>query len=117
GEFVSQYYLGQGREIPREIITSLALPDSEVLESALATRAERRVRVTHSVRGHRNQWLELARTNAEQQLASRLASQNELDRRFDALRGALGLEAPPQRLECFDISHSHGEATVASCVV
>ncbi|MBA2779498.1 excinuclease ABC subunit UvrC [Billgrantia kenyensis] len=117
GEFVSQFYLGQGREVPREVITSLPLPDSEILESALASRAGRRIRVTHSVRGHRSQWLELARTNAEQQLSSRLASQGELDRRFKALQEALDLDAPPERIECFDISHSHGEATVASCVV
>ncbi|WP_234273272.1 excinuclease ABC subunit UvrC [Billgrantia zhangzhouensis] len=117
GEFVSQFYLGQGREIPREVITSLPIPDDSILESALSSRAERRVRVTHKVRGHRSQWLELARTNAEQQLASRLASQNELDRRFDALQEALALDTPAERLECFDISHSHGEATVASCVV
>ncbi|MCE8014767.1 excinuclease ABC subunit UvrC [Halomonas sp. MCCC 1A17488] len=117
GEFVSQYYLGQGREIPREVISSLPLPDGDILESALSSRAERRVRVTHKVRGHRGQWLELARTNAEQQLASRLASQSELERRFDSLQQTLGLEEAVERLECFDISHSHGEATVASCVV
>ncbi|MGM0785195.1 MAG: excinuclease ABC subunit UvrC [Pseudomonadota bacterium] len=116
-DFVSQYYLGQGREIPREVITTHSLPDPSVLESALSTRAERRVRVTHSVRGHRSQWLELARTNAEQHLASQLANQGELDRRFAALRDALELSETPERLECFDISHSQGEATVASCVV
>ncbi len=116
-EFISQYYLGQGREIPREVITSLPLADADILESALAARAERRVRLAYSVRGHRHQWLELARTNAEQQLAGQLASQAQLTHRFDALRDALALSQAPQRLECFDISHSHGEATVASCVV
>ncbi|EWG99906.1 excinuclease ABC subunit UvrC [Halomonas sp. BC04] len=116
-EFISQYYLGQGRDIPREVITSLPLADTDILESALAARAERRVRLAHSVRGHRHQWLELARTNAEQQLAGQLASQAQLTLRFDALRAALALPRAPQRLECFDISHSHGEATVASCVV
>ncbi|TFH88223.1 excinuclease ABC subunit UvrC [Billgrantia azerbaijanica] len=117
GDFVSQYYLGQGREIPREVVTSHPLPDPDILESALGSQAGRRVRVTHRVRGHRSQWLELARTNAEQQLAGQLASQSELARRFAALRDALSLEAVPERLECFDISHSQGEATVASCVV
>ena len=74
--------------------------------------------MTDQVRGHRAQWRELARTNAEQQLASQLASQNQLAKRFDALREALDLEHRcRKRLECFDISHSHGEATVASCVV
>ena len=116
-EFVSQFYLGQEREIPREVITTLPLPDSELVASALSQRAGRSVRVANRVRGHRSQWLELARTNAEQQLASRVASQGELKRRFSALQQALDLTAPPARLECFDISHSHGEATVASCVV
>ncbi|MBB3139750.1 excinuclease ABC subunit UvrC [Halomonas organivorans] len=117
GEFVSQFYLGQAREIPGEIITSHSLPDTELLASALGERAGKRIRVTDQVRGHRAQWRELARTNAEQQLAGQLASQTKLAKRFEALREALGLETVPTRLECFDISHSHGEATVASCVV
>ncbi|MFO7647197.1 MULTISPECIES: excinuclease ABC subunit UvrC [Halomonas] len=117
GEFVSQYYLGQAREIPREVITSHPLPDAALIGRALSERAGRRVRLTDQVRGHRAQWRELARTNAEQQLAGQLANQAQLTRRFEALRDALGLEATPRRLECFDISHSHGEATVASCVV
>jgi excinuclease ABC subunit C len=116
-EFVSQYYLGQTREIPREVITSHALADRELIGAALSERAGKRVRLTDQVRGHRAQWKALAITNAEQQLASQLASQAQLTRRFTALREALGLAATPKRLECFDISHSHGEATVASCVV
>ncbi|WP_016855295.1 excinuclease ABC subunit UvrC [Halomonas smyrnensis] len=117
GEFVSQFYLGQAREIPGEVITSHALPDAELLAQALSEHAGKRVRVTDQVRSHRAQWQELARTNAEQQLAGQLANQTQLARRFEALREALGLEQPPERLECFDISHSQGEATVASCVV
>lgn len=117
GEFISQYYLGQGREVPSEVLGSHALPDSELLQSALSEHAARRVRVAHQVRGHRAQWLQLARTNAEQHLASEMANRSQLSRRFEALRAALAMDAPPQRIECFDISHSHGEATVASCVV
>ncbi|MDN3521070.1 excinuclease ABC subunit UvrC [Halomonas ramblicola] len=117
GDFISQYYLGQAREIPREVITSHPLPDAELLGQALTERAGRKVRIAHQVRGHRAQWKELAGTNAEQQLAGQLANQSQLSRRFEALREALGLDTPPARLECFDISHSHGEATVASCVV
>lgn len=117
GEFVSQFYLGQERDPPEEVLTSLALPDAGLLQDALSERAGKRVRVAHQVRGHRAQWLQLARTNAEQYLATRLADQAQLTRRFEALREALGAETAPQRLECFDISHSHGEATVASCVV
>ncbi|MDR5902197.1 excinuclease ABC subunit UvrC [Halomonas icarae] len=117
GDFISQYYLGQAREIPREVITSHAVTDAELIVQALAEKAGRRVRLTDQVRGHRAQWKELALTNAEQQLAAQLANHNQLAQRFDALRDALGMAEAPARLECFDISHSHGEATVASCVV
>lgn len=117
GEFISQYYLGQGREMPNEVLGSHALPDGELLQSALSEHATRRVRVAHQVRGHRAQWLQLARTNAEQHLAGEMANRSQLSRRFEALREALVMDMPPQRIECFDISHSHGEATVASCVV
>lgn len=117
GNFISQFYLGQSREIPTDIITSLPLPEAQLLTGALSERAGRRTRVIHQVRGHRAKWRELARTNADQQLAGQLANQDQLQRRFEALREALDLPSPPSRLECFDISHSHGEATVASCVV
>ncbi|SEN57352.1 Excinuclease ABC subunit C [Halomonas caseinilytica] len=117
GDFISQYYLGQAREIPGEVITSHALSDTDLIARALEARAGKRVRLTSRVRGHRAQWQELARTNAEQQLSSQLASQSQLAHRFASLRDALALDQVPARLECFDISHSHGEATVASCVV
>lgn len=116
-EAVSQYYLGQPHDIPAEVITSLALDDSALLADALSQQAGKRVRVTHQVRGHRAQWQQLALTNAEQHLASRLASHQQMSERFQTLQHALGLTQMPERMECFDISHSHGEATVASCVV
>ncbi|MGQ7248977.1 excinuclease ABC subunit UvrC [Halomonas sp. V046] len=117
GEFISQYYLGQAKEIPAEVLTTHPVPDAVLIGMALTEQAGRRVRLTEKVRGHRAQWRELARTNAEQQLGGQLANQTQLKKRFEALREALGLDQPPARLECFDISHSHGEATVASCVV
>ncbi|GHC36546.1 excinuclease ABC subunit UvrC [Aidingimonas halophila] len=117
GEFVSQYYLGQQRELPGEVITSHPLPDGTLLQGALSERAGKRIRLASEVRGHRAQWLQMAQINAEQQLASQLADQSQMEKRFETLREALALERPLQRLECFDISHSHGEATVASCVV
>ncbi len=116
-EVVSQYYFGQPHNVPSEVITSHPLDDSELIAEALTQQAGKRIRVTSQVRGHRAQWQQLAITNAEQQLASQLANQTQLTQRFTALQKALGLADTPQRLECFDISHSHGEATVASCVV
>ncbi|WP_336315986.1 CusA/CzcA family heavy metal efflux RND transporter [Stutzerimonas stutzeri] len=73
--------------------------------------------ITHRVRATRARWQQLALTNAEQALGARLANRQHLSARFDALAEALELDEPPMRLECFDISHSSGEATVASCVV
>lgn len=114
---VSQYYLGQANEVPAEVLTSHTLEDADVLQGALSEHAGRRVRLAHQVRGHRAQWLELAATNADQHLATKLASRQQLSDRFTALSRVLDCPEIPQRLECFDISHSHGEATVASCVV
>jgi excinuclease ABC subunit C len=73
--------------------------------------------VVSRVRGDRAGWQRLAQTNAEQQLGSHLASKQNIYHRYLALQEALGLDSTPQRIECFDISHSSGEATVASCVV
>ena len=73
--------------------------------------------IRDNVRGQRRGWVKLALTNAVQSLGEHLANRNNLHRRFVALQQALALEEMPARLECFDISHSAGEATVASCVV
>ncbi|WP_394424327.1 excinuclease ABC subunit UvrC [Vreelandella stevensii] len=116
-EVVSQYYFGQPHSVPSEVITNLPLEDGTLIADALAQQAGKKVRVTHQVRGHRAQWQHLAMTNAEQQLASQLANTSQLTERFTSLQQALGLPSLPERLECFDISHSQGEATVASCVV
>lgn len=114
---VGQYYFAQPHEIPDEVITSHPLADDRLLQSTLSQQAGKHIRLTHQVRGHRAQWQDLAVTNAEQHLTSTLASRQQMSTRFAALQKALALEHSPKRLECFDISHSHGEATVASCVV
>ncbi len=113
--FVAQYYLH--RPIPAEIIVSDAPEDIALLGEALGGSAGHSVEVKASVRGDRARFLDLARKNAVAALASRLASRQTLLARFEALRDLLGLEEVPRRLECFDISHTMGEATVASCVV
>lgn len=116
--FLSQYYLVDGaREIPREIVVSHKLDSSVTLEQALAEKAQRKIQINSSVRSSRAQWLKLAVETAKQNLLSHLANKQTLFQRFEALQDALNLSERPQRLECFDISHSSGEATVASCVV
>ena len=117
-EFIPQFYLASSsREIPRELIVSKPLDEVEVIASALQQAAGRQVSINHQVRSHRAQWLQMAATAAQQNLVAHINSKkNSLDR-FVALQDALNLDETPQRLECFDISHSSGELTVASCVV
>ena len=113
--FVAQYYLG--RDAPSEIIIDSDIEDRELLEPELSQRAGRKVAIRNRVRGDRQRWLDMARTNAEQGLNLKVASNATIRRQFAALTEALDLEDPPERLECFDVSHTSGEATVASCVV
>ncbi|MGB0467881.1 MAG: excinuclease ABC subunit UvrC [Pontibacterium sp.] len=115
--FVAQWYFSGTREIPNGIITSYPLEDQACLEEALSEKRGKRVTLSNNVRGERAGWQRLAQTNAEQHLGSHLANKKNVYNRFLALQEALGADAVPQRLECFDISHSSGEATVASCVV
>ena len=115
--FVAQWYLSSVREIPNTVITSVEVDDSDLLEEALAEKRGRKVSLVHNVRAERAGWQRLAQTNAEQHLASHLANKKNVYNRFLELQEALSLDSVPQRLECFDISHSSGEATVASCVV
>lgn len=114
-QFVAQYYLE--RPVPRELVLSTAVDDRASLAEALSEHAGHAVQVKTSVRGERARFLDLARRNAAAGLTSRLASRQTLGRRFDDLQALLELPARPQRIECFDISHTRGEATVASCVV
>lgn len=113
--FVAQYYLG--RDAPAEIILECDIDDGELLEAELSERMGRRIAIRHRVRGDRLRWLRMSRTNAEQGLNLQVASNATIKRQFAALGEALQLEEPPERLECFDVSHTSGEATVASCVV
>lgn len=113
--FVAQYYLG--REAPPEIILETDIEDREVLEAELGDRAGHRVEIRHKVRGDRQRWRKLAGANADQGLNLRVASNATIKRQFEALGEALDMDEPPARIECFDVSHSSGEATVAACVV
>ncbi|HEX5788669.1 MAG TPA: excinuclease ABC subunit UvrC [Woeseiaceae bacterium] len=113
--FVSQYYLG--REAPREIVLDTPIEDADVLEQTLTERSGYRVAIRTRVRGDRHRWLAMAQANAENGLNIRIASNATLKRQFRTLGEILELEETPARLECFDVSHTSGEATVASCVV
>ena len=113
--FIAQYYLD--KPVPRELLLEHALDDAALLAEALGTQSGHEVEIKHSVRAERARFLELAAKNADAALVARLASNENQRERFEALRDLLGLDEVPKRLECFDISHTMGEATVASCVV
>jgi excinuclease ABC subunit C len=113
--FVSQYYLG--RDAPAEIILNREIDDALLLQDELSNRMGRKVRIRHKVRGDRVRWSQMAQTNAEQGLNLQVASNATIRGQFQALAEALSLDEVPERLECFDVSHTSGEATVASCVV
>ncbi len=117
--FLAQYYLAgaSGREIPKEIISSHQLENNTALSQVLAEQAGRKVTISHHVRSHRAKWLKLAAATAGHNLNSYLANRQTIHQRYEALQDLLSLPELPSRLECFDISHSSGEATVASCVV
>jgi excinuclease ABC subunit C len=114
-QFIAQYYLD--RPVPRELILGELLADQDILAELLTQHAGRAVELKSSVRGERAQFLQMAERNAQASLTARLASRQTLGTRFDDLQKVLGLAAAPRRIECFDISHTMGELTVASCVV
>ncbi len=116
--FLGQYYFaGAQRDWPKAVILSHELADEAALAQALTERTGRRVEVTSRVRSQRARWLKLAQENVAHSLAAYQADRRNVHARFVALAEALQLEEVPERLECFDISHTMGEATVASCVV
>ncbi len=113
--FVSQYYLE--KPVPSEIILSRRLEDAELIEAVLSRQAGRKVRLSSGVRGERARWLKMAEGNAEIALQARLSARMDMEDRVQALQNVLKLPEAPERMECFDISHTRGESTVASCVV
>ncbi|MBI5451498.1 MAG: excinuclease ABC subunit UvrC [Gammaproteobacteria bacterium] len=113
--FLSQYY--QGQLTPGEILLSTDVDEPEFIEQLLTETAGHKVRLQTRVIGERARYLDLARSNAQQNLKRHLSSRASLAQRYVLLQQALHLDALPQRLECFDISHISGQQTVASCVV
>ena len=113
--FLTQYYLG--RSVPAEVIIRTDMEDRRLLENVLGEKAGHKVSIRTRVRGDRSRWRSLAETNARQGLALNLASKATIRRQLAELAARLELDAPPERIECFDVSHTQGEATVASCVV
>lgn len=115
--FIAQFYLGGIQELPKTLIVSHELEDGDALVEGIFETTQKKIEVLSSVRGQRARWLDLAKLNAEQGLQARLSDKRNHFSRVTALQKLLGFSDPPSHMECFDISHSSGEATVASCVV
>jgi excinuclease ABC subunit C len=113
--FITQYYLE--RTPPRELILSHAIDDHLLLETVLSQLGGRRVEIKSAVRGERARYLAMAMQNAVSALATERHGKQAQWQRVQALQSMLGMPEPPARIECFDISHTQGEATVASNVV
>ncbi|OUR71623.1 excinuclease ABC subunit C [Methylophaga sp. 41_12_T18] len=113
--FIPQYYLG--KDVPREILVSHVPDDMALLEDVLKNESQHRVSLRNPQRGTSVRWMKMAKMNAEISLNQRLSSRSNLLQRFELLQSALEMDEMPKRIECFDISHTSGEKTVASCVV
>jgi excinuclease ABC subunit C len=113
--FIAQYYLDKA--VPAEILANVQPQDKDILEDGLSAQAGRKVKITCSTRGERLRWLDMAKTNASMAVEARLATSAASGQRMEALQAALDLDELPRRMECFDISHTGGAQTVASCVV
>lgn len=116
--FVGQFYLqgSEARTLPADILLDFTLPERELLAASLSELAGRKVSIQSKPRGDRARYLKLARTNAATALTTRLAQHSTIQQRLAALAAFLKLEQI-NRMECFDISHTMGEQTIASCVV
>ncbi|MEJ2094051.1 MAG: excinuclease ABC subunit UvrC [Gammaproteobacteria bacterium] len=117
--FIPQFYLERSvqRMIPDEILLSHVPEDKELLESVLSEKSGRKISLKHRLRGERARWLEMASENAAIMLKQHLDGKLSQQTRLEELQELLKLDEPIERIECFDISHTQGEATVASCVV
>lgn len=118
-EFLEGFYWQQERDLPKEIIINQALlaVDVHILKEAFSHSYHHKLHIKTRVKEQRAAWLHLAQLNAQEAIKARLQSTLQISERLQALQKTLQLSRVPQRIECVDISHFQGEATVASCVV
>jgi excinuclease ABC subunit C len=119
---IGQHYLGRADLIPQRLVVATQVPGQQLLMHALSQSYQEQggrglVKILANPRGQSAKWLSMATKNAEVALQSHLLSKAQLQTRFTAVQNALSLAVTPHRIACFDVSHSSGEATVASCVV
>lgn len=117
-QFLAQFYLRANQmDVPKQVLTSHLVSNVGAIVTAIKQHVQRSVDIQHQVRTHRARWIAMAMEAAQQNLNNRLGNQMAILKKFEALQNALDLDDMPERIECFDISHSSGERPVASCVV
>lgn len=114
--FLSQFYAGD-RDLPREVLLPLEVDGRTALEEVWRERTGRAVDLMVPQRGERKELIAMAERNAALALAERSRREEDREGRLEALRELLGLDDPPHRIECYDISHLHGVLSVGSRVV
>lgn len=115
--FFLQFYLAGNKIIPKQIVLANTLSDQEAVANLLAGEAGHKVTFFKGAREEKRKYLELAQANANTALEAQYSQQKSVFARYIDLEAALELDSPIQRMECFDISHTSGQQTVASCVV
>lgn len=114
-EFMASFYFQFADDLPEELIINVELPDQAALQAALSEQFQQKLQIKTRVRETRAEWLQLAVLNAEGALKAKLSNHLEIKQRYKVLQQILG--QPVDRIECFDISHTMGEAPIGSCVV
>ncbi len=117
--FLIQFYLDQENKLdyPQEILINFPIEDQELLASTLSGNAKHQIKIIQPLRGEKTKWMSLAIENALQSLSRRAATNSAVQKKWIELKKVLGITNGLNRIECFDISHTQGEATIASCVV
>lgn len=118
-EFLLSFYFQVSDDLPDEIITSVGIKEASVLADILQVQFGKRTTIKHKVTTHRDDWLSIANLNANNALSAKLKDSRELQARFEQLKQVLApiTTCTIDRIECFDISHTMGEAAIGSCVV
>ena len=115
--FFLQFYLAGNKVIPKQIVLSNTLTDEDAIADVLASEAGHKVQFFKGAREEKRKYLQLAQSNAKTALDAQYSQQKSVFARYLDLEAALEVDTPIQRMECFDISHTSGQQTVASCVV
>ncbi|MBU3022834.1 excinuclease ABC subunit UvrC [Aestuariibacter sp. A3R04] len=115
--FFLQFYLSGNKIIPKQIVIPRPLSEEDSIVEVLSEEAKRKVKLFKGAREEKRRYLKLAQTNAQNALDAQYSQQKSVHARYIDLEDILDLEQPISRMECFDISHTSGQQTVASCVV